>query len=224
MEVIVPFSATRPKSRLADVLSRTERTAFARAMLDDVLSAVVDAGGEPRVLATDSFDPTGNPPVDADPPVTVDTRPLTEAVNAVLADRRPGEDVDALGIVMADLALATPEALRRVFGRSGGDDADAVPDVTIAPGRGGGTNALAVRDPSFRVDYHGTSYLDHRRRAADVAASVGTVDSYRLATDIDERDDLAELLIHGEGSAATWLQEAGFVLDTGRGRVGVARE
>lgn len=223
MEVIVPFSATRPKSRLAGVLSRTERTAFARAMLDDVLSAVVDAGGEPRVLATDSFDPTGNPPVDADPPVTVDTRPLTEAVNAVLADRRPGEDVDALGVVMADLALATPEALRRVFGRSGGD-ADAVPDVTIAPGRGGGTNALAVRDPSFRVDYHGASYLDHRRRAADVAASVGTVDSYRLATDIDERDDLAELLIHGEGSAATWLREAGFVLDTGRGRVGVARE
>lgn len=222
MEVIVPFSATRPKSRLAGVLSRTERTAFARAMLDDVLSAVVDAGGEPRVLATDSFDPTGNPPVDADPPVTVDTRPLTEAVNAVLADRQPGEDVDALGVVMADLALATPEALRRVFGRSG--DADAVPDVTIAPGRGGGTNALAVRVPSFRVDYHGASYLDHRRRAADVAASVGTVDSYRLATDIDERDDLAELLIHGEGSAATWLREAGFVLDTGRGRVGVARE
>jgi len=41
---------------------------------------------------------------------------------------------------------------------------------------------------------------------------------------VDEPADLAELLIHGEGAAAQWLEHAGFTLDTTGGRVGVVRE
>ncbi len=209
MEVLVPFSTDRPKSRLSDVFSPDERAAFARSMLDDVLRAVSDAGGEPRLLATEELDP----PVGH--PVTVDSRSLTRAVNAVLADRDPAES-DPVGIVMADLALATPDALARLF--------DAGGDVTIAPGRGGGTNALVVRDPSFRVDYHGASYLDHREAAAAVDADVVVVDSHRLATDIDERADLVELLVHGDDTATAWLREAGVTLDVAEGRAGVVRD
>ncbi|WP_066415796.1 2-phospho-L-lactate guanylyltransferase [Halorubrum aethiopicum] len=218
MEVLVPFSADRPKSRLADALSPSERAAFARAMLADVLTAVVDAGGDPRLLATDAFDPTDEPTVPLDPPVVVDDRPLTEAVNAVLEERRPGEEVGPLAVVMADLALATPETLDRLF--AAGREAD----VAIAPGRGGGTNALVASHPEFRVDYHGASYLDHRRIAADIGAELAAVDSHRLGTDVDEPGDLAEVLIHGEGRAATWLREAGFALDASGGRVTVVRE
>ncbi|RAW44872.1 2-phospho-L-lactate guanylyltransferase [Halorubrum sp. 48-1-W] len=237
MEVLVPFSADRPKSRLADTLSPSERAAFARAMLADVLSAIVDAGGDPRVLATDEIDPTTAPATaPLDPPVTVDDRPLTDAVNAALEERRPGEAVGAVAVVMADLALATPEALERLFGgavtgRRDGDadtprhaETTAPADVTIAPGRGGGTNALVVSHPRFRVDYHGASYLDHRRIAAELGATVRTVDSYRLATDVDEHADLAEVLLHGDGAAVRWLREAGFALDADGGRVGVVRE
>ncbi|GAA0508577.1 2-phospho-L-lactate guanylyltransferase [Halorubrum aquaticum] len=218
MEVLVPFSADRPKSRLADALSPSERAAFARTMLADVLAAIGDAGGSPRILATDGFDPTDEPTVPLDPPVTVDDRPLTDAVNAVLEERRPGGEGDPLAVVMADLALATPAALRELF--AAGREAD----VAIAPGRGGGTNALVVSHPRFHVDYHGASYLDHRRIAADVGAGFAAVDSHRLGTDIDETDDLAEVLIHGEGQAATWLREAGFALDASEGRVAVVRE
>jgi len=209
MEVLVPVSTRRPKSRLSDVLSPTERESFARSMLDDVLDAVTDAGGDPHLLATDEMDP----PVDH--PVTVDSRPLTDAVNAVLEERSPTES-DPLAVVMADLALATPESLGRLF------DADG--DVVIAPGRGGGTNALVVRDSAFRVDYHGASYLDHREAAAAVDADVTVVDSHRLATDIDERADLVELLIHGDGAATAWLREAGITLDIAEGRVGAVRD
>ncbi|MFC7188081.1 2-phospho-L-lactate guanylyltransferase [Halorubrum yunnanense] len=222
MEVVVPFSTDRPKSRLSGVLSPDERSAFSRAMLRDVLDAVAAAGGEPRVLATDA--------VDLERPVTVDDRPLTTAVNAAL-DARLGEspgDSGPVAVVMADLALATPAALRGLF--EGGRDAD----VAVAPGRGGGTNAFVADDPAFRVDYHGASYLDHRQIAADAGLSVAVVDSHRLATDVDEPADLAELLIHaeadgdggggGESRAAQWLREAGFALDTADGRVGVERE
>lgn len=219
MEVIVPFSTDRPKSRLADALSPDERRAFARAMLADVTDAVVAAGGEPRILATD--------PIDVEHPVTVDDRPLTDAVNAALDDRFESAAADdaatdrspePVAVVMADLALATPAAIERLF--AAGRDAD----VAVAPGRGGGTNAFVASHPAFRVDYHGASYLDHREVAAEVGAEFVAVDSRRLGTDVDESDDLAEVLIHGEGRAATWLREAGFVLDTSGGRVGALRE
>ncbi|ELZ42421.1 hypothetical protein C471_03148 [Halorubrum saccharovorum DSM 1137] len=224
MEVFVPFSTDRPKSRLSGVLTPDERAAFAHAMLRDVLDAISGAGGEPRVLATGAVD------ADLPCPVTVDDRPLTDAVNAVL-DARLGSggkaegDEEPVAVVMADLALATPESLRELF--AAGREAD----VAIAPGRGGGTNALVVSRPEFRVDYHGASYLDHHRIADEIDASVAVVDSHRLATDADEPADLAELLIHAEaddeadgGRAARWLRDAGFALDATDGRVGIGRE
>jgi 2-phospho-L-lactate guanylyltransferase len=146
-------------------------------------------------------------------------------VNAALDARlRAGSESDADGppdpvaVAMADLALATPAALGRLF--AAGRDAD----VAVAPGRGGGTNAFVASHPDFRVDYHGASYLDHREIADEIGASFAAVDSHRLGTDVDEPDDLAEVLIHGEGRAAGWLREAGFALDASEGRVAVVRE
>ncbi len=202
MRTVVPFAAGDPKTRLADVLSSAERSAFARTMLSDVLGSVRAAGGDPTILST--------APVDADAPVTVDDRSLSTAVNAVL-----GEADGPVAVVMADLGLASPAALERLYATGG--------DVVAAPGRGGGTNALVVRHPEFRVDYHGVSFRDHRRCARDLGAAFSVVDSHRLATDIDERADLAELLLHGEGDASAWLRDAGFELVATDGRVTVTR-
>lgn len=207
MRVLVPFAADEPKTRLEDVLSPAERTAFARAMLRDVVAAIDAAGGEPTVLST--------APLEFELPratVVVDDRPLTPAVDARLPTT-PGDD--PVAVVMADLALATPDVLAELF--------DATGDVAIAPGRGAGTNALVVRHPEFRVDYHGGSFLDHREIAAEVGAELAVVDSFRLATDIDEPADLVEVLVHGTDRAPAALRELGFELDADDGRVGVAR-
>lgn len=210
MQVLVPFATDAPKTRLEPALSADERRAFARAMLADVLDAVGEAGHDPRVLSTG--------PVSVEAPVTIDERPLSEAVNAAL-DAHFGEDSsgadDPVAVVMADLALATPGALGRLFAEPG--------DVVFAPGRGGGTNAFVSRQPDFRVDYHGTSYLDHREIAGDVGAEIGVVDSFRLATDVDEPADLVEVLCHGDGRAREFLDAAGFELETTDGRVTVSR-
>ncbi|GAA0476706.1 2-phospho-L-lactate guanylyltransferase [Halococcus dombrowskii] len=201
MRVVVPFAAEQPKTRLGDFFTLAERREFSGAMLADVLAAIRESGHEPELLAT--------APVEGDVPTIVDERPLTAAVNAVLEADSP------VAIVMADLPLATPAALVELF--------DAPEDVVLAPGRGGGTNALVARHPDFRVDYHGTSYLDHREAARRVGASVGIVDSFRLGTDIDERADLAEVLVHGEGAARAWLDRADVRLVRSDGRVGVER-
>lgn len=188
MYTLVPFDGTTPKTRLEPVLDLDERRAFARAMLSDVLSTLASTPAESVVLAT--------APVECRVPVEVDDRPLTAAVNA-----RLGEEPTA--VVMSDLALATPASVERLFA----PDAD----VTLVPGRGGGTNALVARDPAFRVDYHGASFRDHRSIAESIGASVATVDSFRLSTDVDEPSDLVEVLLHApDGTAAGWLRDRGF--------------
>lgn len=201
MRVLVPFDAAEPKTRLAEALDPDERATLAHRLLGDVLGTVSDAGHEPVVLATAA--------VDVDAPVRTDERPLTPAVDDALADAPL-----PAGVVMADLGLATPGSVERLVGTAG--------DVAIAPGRGGGTNALVVRDPAFHVDFHGASVRDHRRIAAEAGLTVETVDSYRLGTDVDERADLAELALHGEGAAADWVRER-FAVAAEDGRVTVAR-
>jgi len=203
VRIVVPFSADRPKTRLGKVLTPDERREFAAAMLADVLAALdgVDRDLDVTVLATG--------PVDVAPPVVVDDRPLTAAVNARL-------DAAPTAVVMADLALATPGALSKLFA--------AEADLAIAAGLGGGTNAFLARDPAFHVDYHGASYRDHLAIARENDLSVREVDSRRLAVDIDEPADLTEVLLHGDGAARDWLVDAGFELEVGGGRVEAVRE
>lgn len=202
MELLVPFDARDPNTRLDPVLAESEREALAGCMLDDVLAASHAAGASPTVLSTEA--------VDCDAPVEVDERPLTPAVNDVLAAAS-----EPVAVVMADLALATGPVLERLFAASG--------DVVLAPGRGGGTNALVARHPDFRVDYHGVSVRDHLEAARACGASVRLVDSFRLAVDVDEPPDLVEVLLHGEGRAATWLRESGFAVDVVDGEPVLAR-
>ena len=197
MRVLVPFDAREPNTRLAPFLEPDQRRELAATLLADVLAAVRNAGHEPTVLSTE--------PLDRDCPVLVDDRPLTEAVNARLVDAEL-----PLAVVMADLGLVTPRSVRKLL------DPDA--DIVLAPGLGGGTNAIRVDHPDFRVDYHGGSYRKHRRAARNCGASTATVDSFRLAVDVDEPADLAELLLHGQGSSADWLRDAGVELVTDDGR------
>lgn len=106
MQVVVPFAAGEPKTRLAGTLSADERREFALVMLEDVLGTIRATGRCPRVLTTRE--------IDIDAPLSIDTRPLTPAVNAVLSESA-GSEADSTAIVMADLALATPDALERLF-------------------------------------------------------------------------------------------------------------
>jgi 2-phospho-L-lactate guanylyltransferase len=212
MRAIVPFDPSDPNTRLSSLLSLAERREFAAAMLADVLAAVRDAGGRPEILASA---PLAEAPVELGDagdgvPGTVDDRSLSAAVNDALADGLPA------AVVMADLALANRTALAELF-----DTAD---EVVLAPGRGGGTNALVVRDAAFSVDYHGVSFCDHVAAAEAAALSVQSVDSFRLAIDVDDPADVLDVLVHGEGRAADWLCDAGFGVVVEDGEPTVVRD
>jgi 2-phospho-L-lactate guanylyltransferase len=192
VKTYVPFSPDNPKTRLSDVLTEDERLGFVYACLEDVCAAIDSAGGEPVVLSTENL---GGRSEAADEYGTlIRDEPLTPAVNAVL-----GEETSPVAVVVADLPLVTPDALRRLYEPDAG--------FAVAPGRGGGTNAFVIRDTRFRVDYHGTSFADHVESARGLGCDVEVIDSFRLSTDADERADLVEVLLHGEGRAARFVSE-----------------
>ena len=203
MRVVIPFAPRDPKTRLSEILNVEERHSFAEVMLEDVAVAVEMAGGIPEILSTDRIESRWK--------VIVDDRPLSVAVNGVLENSKM-----PIAIVMSDLAIATADSIRRLLESEG--------EISIVPGNLGGTNAFVTRREDFRVDYHGTSYLDHVKIAEELGSNVTEVDSFRLATDIDVKEDLIEILIHGEGKSRDWLIERGFHLEVkGQNRVGVYR-
>jgi 2-phospho-L-lactate guanylyltransferase len=204
IHAIVPFKPMNPKSRLSALLDREEREEFARAMLADVLDAIMDSGATPTILSTH---PLTWPQVD----VVVMAAGLNDALNAYFTEQRK-----PLLLVMADLPLASPEALLRVMNTRA--------DIGMVPGRGGGTNVLFLKYPHrFRADFYGASFLKHRRIALETGCSVEVIDSFRLHTDIDEQEDLVEVLLHNSGRSREFLESGGFSLVTEHGRVSMKR-
>lgn len=201
---LIPFKPTNPKTRLSCVLDQPEREKFARMMLCDVLAAVGEAGCEPVILATEPFS--------CDTVRVVhDPRGLNESINAYIRET-PGP----LLIIMADIPLASAPSIRRMISTSS--------DIAIVPGTGGGTNALFLSSASrFHVSYYGMSFVKHVRIAEECGLSCDVIDSFFIHTDIDEKEDLVELLIHGKGMSTRYLQELGFTLSAEKGRVSVSR-
>lgn len=201
---LIPFKPKNPKTRLSNLLSQEEREQFAAAMLEDVKAAVKDAMCNPVLVCSELFD-------SEDVQVTITDTDLSGSINAILP-----QTIGPALIIMADLPLADAAAVRRLLSTGN--------DLAIVPGRGGGTNAIFMKDPQkFHVDYYGASFLKHMKIAGEAGLSVEVIDSFRLHTDIDEPWDLVELLIHGTGKSRAYLEELGFTLSIEKGRVGVVR-
>jgi 2-phospho-L-lactate guanylyltransferase len=204
VRALIPFKPVNPKSRLSGVMSREEREAFARTMLDDVVAAVRGAGCTPVILSTTPFRYPGVETL-------VDGSGLNESLNGIL----PGLPGATL-IIMSDLPLAIPEIITRMLTTSA--------NISVVPGRGGGTNAIYLKNPAkFRADYYAGSFLKHLKVAEEFGATVEVIDSFRLHTDVDEEADLAEVLIHGRGKSREYLASLGFALNAECGRVKAER-
>lgn len=204
---LIPFKPVNPKTRLACILSQEEREEFARAMLEDVIASVLKSGcSSASLLCTHPFRHDKAL-------IAVREESLNDAINWALRKSH----APAL-IIMADLPLVIAEDIERMI-RTG-------KDMAIVPGRGGGTNAIFLKEPrNFRADYYGASFLDHMAIAEECGFSVDVIDSFRISTDIDEKEDLVEILIHGKGRGSReFLERSGFTLAIDeKGRVGVQR-
>ena len=202
--VVVPFRLENAKSRLATILTAEERRRLALTMLGDVVEAV-SVVGDVVVLSRDPLSEADTSP-SLPAKVVVCRQELDPALNQFIECWKVKKNWPAdLLIAMADLPLIRARDVEELIETSG--------DVVIAPGRGGGTNLILVRDPGFRVCYYGLSYLRHLQVAQDLGMSAGVYESYRCGCDIDEPSDLVEVLLHGQGKTPELLRELGFDLN-----------
>jgi 2-phospho-L-lactate/phosphoenolpyruvate guanylyltransferase len=169
------------KTRLAPLLSPTERAALVRWMLQQVLDACAASEAAQRTLLV-----TPQPELAPDEvEVLVDRdEGHATALAAALADPRAREGVL---VVMADCPLVTADALDRL--------ADAARPVALAPAQDGGLNALALRDPTLFDPVFGLP--DAARLTADRARRVGfepaILQERAFAHDVDTPSDLRKL-------------------------------
>jgi 2-phospho-L-lactate guanylyltransferase len=198
----------RAKQRLAGVLSVTERTELARAMAEDVLSALAASPDLAGILLV-----AGDP----------EARRLAarHGARVLLEDEERGhtaasslgartlaqEGVAAMVQVPADIPLVTPEdiaALLAVHGEA--------PAITLAPARDErGTNAVACSPADVMpLRFGGDSFVAHRRRARAHGIEPQIVRRPGLALDIDTPDDLAAFLAAPSPTRAyAYLAESG---------------
>lgn len=203
---MVPFRLDGAKSRLSPALDPDERREMAQAMLRDVLTIVQDFG-DLTILTRPGSDPMEYGSLgDAgrDVKVIAADLELNHALNEMIErEDRQGWPRDLL-IVMADLALLAKNDIVGILSCPG--------EVVLCPGRGGGTNMILIRSPRFRTCYQGLSYPKHMDFARKAGLHLAIYESFRAGCDIDQPEDLAEILLHGQGEARKLLVGLGFRL------------
>ena len=203
MRAVIPYKKENAKSRLSPVLTLGEREEFVELMLKDVLSTLSKAGVNKIDILTTSIYGVAD---DIETNVIVSELGLNEVLNKYLT-----KISEPVLIIMADLPLVTTRHINEIT------NSDA--DITIVPGKGGGTNILYIKEPAkFHVKYYGSSFRSHCNIAKEMSQSVYVYDSFLASIDIDEPQDLVELLLHGHGMAKDYIKQK-FGIDVSKGRV-----
>lgn len=203
MRAVIPYKKENAKSRLSSVLTLAEREEFVELMLKDVIGALSEAGVDAIDILTTS---ANNVADDIKASVIEDEEGLNEALNEYFTGIN-----EPVMVIMADLPLVNMTHLNEIMGSE--------KDITIVPGKGGGTNILYIKDPAkFYVKYYGSSYATHCDIAKKMSQSIFVYDSLLASTDIDEPQDLVELLLHGNGMAKDYIKQK-FDVEVSKGRI-----
>ncbi len=183
-------SLSSSKRRLSPILSPLERGALTLAMLEDVLdAAILVPGWETWVVSPDEAVleiavRRGARALHEDKP------PLSGAIRQVEKEATDG-GVDALAVLLGDVALLTADALSTALRTLG--------PVLVAPDRRAeGTNLLLRRPPrAIQARFGRFSLAKHREAATAKGLPVATVELPELAFDLDDPPDIATLLGSG---------------------------
>lgn len=216
IKTVIPYKPDNPKSRLSAVFTEEERKFFVELSLENVLSALKEAGiRRVEILCKSLPEPGDEKKIrdmfyaeEAELTFSVDERDLNTAMNDYL--KKAGEPVL---IVMADLALLTKENVSAMIASPSAaiapPDADATGFIRIAPGKDGGTNMMYIGAPKiFEVNYYGESFKKHREEARNKDLVCEIHESFFAAADMDEPEDLKEILVHGKGKLLEFVSSA----------------
>ena len=193
---VIPLNRLdRAKSRLAGVLSPTERAALALSLAGRTLGALRASNALERIAVV-SPDPAALAWAEAHGALTL--RQATTGLNAGLALARAWameQGADGLLIALGDLPLLTGDDVRRFVAMTRLYERV----VALAPDRAGdGTNLLLARPVALAsLAYGRGSFARHQRLARRRGVPTVEFRAPGAAFDVDTPDDLRELIARG---------------------------
>lgn len=209
--VVVPVKPfNEGKSRLAAHISPQQRRALNRELLTRTLTAINQAhldaqilviSRDPHALAAakragsrtlpEESQPCTAPP----PPCTPNHTESEPQLNAALtqaARHAAAHGATRLLVLPTDMPNLTAADVRTMAASRGPE-----PQITIAPSRDGGTNALMLQPPqAIPFAFGRDSFLRHQRLAAQAGIPVHVVQSDSLLFDIDLPEDYRRVFSH----------------------------
>lgn len=208
--LLLPIKDQRnAKQRLAGLLSPEERHSLARAMMEDVLTAVRGVRRAEQIFVVTSYAPAICIAESAGWHVLQEDRQISESASVDYASRCCAErGVSALLRLPLDLPLVQPADIDELLSLN-----FSAPATVMVPSRdGSGTNALLRMPPDlFPSQFGSGSFARHRALAESASARLVLRRNPRLEMDVDDPDDLRALLRHDLSGTATgrWLASSG---------------
>ena len=199
---IVPVKTlATAKRRLARFLTLAERAALVRAMLDDVLAALVAARHVARIGVISADAAVLAQAAARGVETLVDQYNDLNAALTQAARHYAKAGAAATLVLHADVPLVTPDEIEQLIAAG-----QAPPTVVLAPSRDGGTNALLSCPPLALPFQFGADSLARHSAAARVhGVRLEQLRSPGLELDIDRPDDLWLLAETAGESAAQQL-------------------
>lgn len=200
--ILIPVKdLTRAKQRLAPLLTQAERTELAWEMLQNTFAAAAQTRTADRVAVVTLYRPAIELAEKYGMEIMLEREQISESASVDFgsreAARRGAEAVLRLPI---DLPLLTAEDIEQVLACD-----SPAPSAVLVPSREGtGTNALLRRPPTLFPSHFGPNSLaKHLAEAENSRAQCRVLELPRIALDIDDPADVAELLRRAEHSSSS---------------------
>ncbi len=209
--VLIPVKdLSRAKQRLAPILSQSDRTSLAIAMMEDVFSVVDAARGLDAVFVVSNYGPALERARNLHWVLFRERRQFSESDSVDCASQAcAARGVKALLRLPIDIPLLRSSDVAAVLAAAG-----PAPASVLVPSRdGSGTNAILRTPPGlFRSQFGPGSMRKHLAGAAVRGALVCVLRNPRIELDVDDAEDLRLLAARPEtrGMTQKWLHRAGF--------------
>lgn len=210
--VLIPVKdLSRAKQRLSAHLTSAERTALARAMLEDVFAVVAQARGIDHVFVVSSDATALKQARSLGWEAIPETHQISESDSVDFASSSCAErGVGMLLRLPIDIPLVQPQDIETMFAQ-----ANTAPATVLVPSRDGtGTNALLRTPPLLFPSHFGPgSFARHLAEAGRSGAHTIVLRNERIELDVDDLEDLRLLSTKSSPASATgaWLAQHGFL-------------
>lgn len=193
----------RAKQRLAKLMTQSERTRLAWAMLENTFAAAAAAvRSADRIAVVTLYEPAIELAKQYSMEVIPETEQISESASVDFGSRQAATlGAEAVLRLPIDLPLITSHDIEMILAADQSKTL-AKPSVVLVPSRdGSGTNAILRRPPTLFPSHFGAGSLaKHLREADQASATCQIMQLPNIALDIDEPEDLAELLAQGQGT------------------------